>query len=257
MPRPFRPLTAIRRMTLALAAMLALAPAARAEEALIAVAANFADVARFLAADYGAISGHRITVATGSTGKIYAQIVNGAPYDAMLAADRERPELLESEGRAVPGSRFTYATGRLALWSADPALIGADGAETLRAGAFRHLAIANPKLAPYGLAARQTLERLGLWDALQGKLATGENIGQAHALVSSGAAELGFVAAAQVQTGVSGSVWQAPEDLHDPIRQDAVLLWHGAENPAARGFLEFLNSGGARTFIRASGYGAL
>jgi molybdate transport system substrate-binding protein len=119
------------------------------------------------------------------------------------------------------------------------------------------LAIANPKLAPYGVAARQVLERLGLWDALQPKLAMGQNIGQTHALVSTGAAELGFVAWPQVGAGVAGSVWRVPADLHDPIRQDAVLLWHGAENPAAKGFLEFLKTGGARSYIRASGYGTL
>ena len=253
MPSLFR-----RPLRAALVLALALAPVTvRAEEALIAVAANFADVARFLAADYGARTGHAITVATGSTGKIYAQIVHGAPYDAMLSADQARPARLEEEGRAVPGSRFTFATGRLALWSADPAMIGADGAQTLRVGNFARLAIANPKLAPYGVAARQVLERLGLWDALSGKLAIGQNIGQTHALASSGAAELGLVAWSQVQTGVTGSVWRVPDSLHDPIRQDAVLLWHGAENAAAKGFLEFLNTGRARSYIRASGYGTL
>jgi molybdate transport system substrate-binding protein len=252
------PFALLRRLAICALAALVLAPSpTRAEDALVAVAANFADVARFLAAEYGAKTGHRVTITTGSTGKLYAQIVAGAPYDALLAADQASPERLEAEGRAVPGSRFTYASGRLALWSADPRLIDEDGAATLRAAAFRHIAIANPDLAPYGLAARQVLERLGLWDALADKLAMGQNIGQTHALIATGAAELGFVAYSQVHTGVAGSVWLTPDDLHDPIRQDAVLLWHGAENPAAVGFLDYLNNGPARDYIRSLGYGTL
>jgi len=265
MPDPAAPprgLGLARRAMLAFALLGGLAGAAapgpaRAAEALVAVAANFADVARFLAAEYRAKTGHQVVVATGSTGKLYAQIVAGAPYDVLLSADAARPARLEAEGRAVPGSRFTYASGRLALWSADPDAIGADGAATLRAGGFDRLAIANPKLAPYGLAARQVLERLDLWPALSDRLAMGQNIGQTHALVATGAARLGLVAYAQVSMGVAGSVWLVPEALHDPISQDAVLLLHGADNPAAIGFLDYLNNGAARDYIRSRGYGTL
>lgn len=247
-----------RRRALALLAGAAAAPLsplrAGEAEAVIAVASNFADIARFLAAEYGAGTGRLITIASGSTGKIYAQVKHGAPYDAVMLADQARPRLLEEEGHAVPGARFTYAIGRLALWSPDLSMIGPDGAETLRAGRFDRLAIANPRLAPYGAAARQVLERLGLWEALQDRIATGENIGQTYALVASGAAQLGFVAASQAARGATGSVWPAPAGLHDEIRQDAALLWKGAENPAAKGFLAYLDSGHARGLIRSRGY---
>lgn len=237
------------------AAAAPLSPARAAEEeAVIAVAANFAEIARFLAAEYGARTGHLVTIASGSTGKIYAQVRHGAPYDAVLMADQARARLLEEEGLAVPGSRFTYAIGRLALWSPDLSLIGPDGAAALRGGGFDRLAIANPRLAPYGAAAKQTLERLGLWEELQDRIATGENIGQAYALVASGAAQLGFVAASQAGQGSTGSVWMVPQALHEEIRQDAALLWKGAENPAAKGFLDYFNVGYARGLIRSHGY---
>ena len=236
---------------------LALATPAASGEAVVAVAANFTEVAERLEADFERDSAHTLTFVVGSTGKLYAQIAHGAPFDAFLSADRASPERLEKEGLAVAGSRFTYATGRLTLWSREPGRVGADGAATLRRGEFRLLAIANPELAPYGEAARQTLENLGLWRSLQGKVVMGETVGQAHAMVASGNAELGFVALSYVlspRNETPGSRWDVPAELYEPIRQDAVLLKRAAGNPAARGFLAFLRSAEARTVIEGYGY---
>lgn len=230
-----------------------------AEEAIIAVAANFADVVAQLRSDFEDGSGHTLTVTIGSTGKLYAQVVNGAPFDVLLAADQVRPARLEKENHAVPGSRFTYAIGRVTLWSAEPQRIGKDGATALRNG-FRHLAIANPDLAPYGAAAMEVLESLGLADDLAPKIVMGEDIGQAFALVASGNAELGFVALSHVlapQNKNPGSRWDVPVDLYTPIRQDAVLLRHGAENSAAVAFVQFLRSDRARATIDRLGYGSM
>jgi len=229
---------------------------ASADEALLAVATNFASVIERLEADFERSSSHHLTVATGSTGKLYAQVVNGAPFDVLLAADRHRPELLEREGHAVAGSRFTYAIGRLALWSPNPTGIGKSGRETLELGAFRKLAIANPDLAPYGVAARQTLEKLGLFERLSDRLVMGENIGQAYAMVATGNADLGFVALSYVLSprSVPGSHWEVPPCLYPRIDQDAVLLSHGADNQAARAFLDFLKRPDVRAVIRGFGY---
>lgn len=243
---------------LALPALLLSSVAATAESALVAVATNFAEAAELLVEEFEEISGHDIEISTGATGKLYAQIMNGAPFDALLAADQERPMRLEVSGDAVAGTRFVYATGTLCLWSTDPALIDADGAEVLRRGQFRSIAIANPDLAPYGAAAKETLQALGLWDALQSKIVSGENIGQAYALVATGNAELGFVALASVvseRNGIKGSRWEVPPAMHAPVRQDAVLLKHGSGNSAATAFLEYLRSDAARTQIAALGYG--
>ena len=240
-----------------LALLLALAAPTAGEEAVVAVAANFAEVVERLEADFERDGRHTLTFVAGSTGKLYAQIVHGAPFDAFLAADQERPELLEREGLAVAGSRFTYATGRLTLWSREPGRVGSDGAATLRRGGFRLLAIANPELAPYGAAARQTLEKLGLWSSLGGKIVMGETIGQAHAMVASGNAELGFVALSSVispRNQLPGSRWDVPAELYEPIRQDAVLLKRAAGNAAARGFLEYLRGAEARALIESYGY---
>jgi len=230
-----------------------------AEDALVAVATNFAEVMETLAPTFEAATGHRLRVSSGSTGKLYAQIMNGAPFDVLLAADQRRAELLEASAQGVPGSRFSYAVGRLTLWSADAGRIGPDGAAALTHGNFKHLAMANPKLAPYGLAAQQTLASLGLWDALQGRIVQGENIGQVFSLVATGNAELGFVALSAVLTPRNrrpGSRWDVPVDLYRPIRQDAVLLMHGADNAAARAFLVYLKSVETRKVIAAYGYGA-
>lgn len=246
-------------LTLCLLFVLAFAFAAPAgEQATVAVAANFAEVVERLEADYERRSGHELSVVVGSTGKLYAQVVAGAPFDVLLAADQERPERLERVGLAVVGSRFTYAVGRLTLWSREPGRIGADGVATLRDGDFRLLAIANPALAPYGAAARQTLAELGLWDRLQRKIVMGESIGQAHAMVASGNAEVGFVALSYVlspRNGTPGSRWEVPPDLHEPIRQDAVLLDRASGNAAARGFLDYLRGDAARAVIETYGYG--
>lgn len=231
---------------------------ASAGEARIAVAANFAEAMDDLEPAFESATGHDLIVSTGSTGQIYAQIVNGAPYDIFLAADEERPALLEEQGTAVAGSRFTYAVGRLTLWSAGSQGIGEDGAATLSRGDFRHLAIANPDLAPYGAAALETLAALGLREALKGKIVMGQNVGQAHALVSTGNAELGFVALSSVlalPSGSEGSRWDVPDELYAPIRQDAVLLTRAADNAAARAFLDWLQSDEARAIIAAHGYG--
>jgi molybdate transport system substrate-binding protein len=237
---------------------LSFAPAAMADSALIAVATNFAEVAELLVEDFEDASGHDIDIATGATGKLYAQISNDAPYDALLAADQERPMRLEVSGDAVAGTRFVYAVGRLALWSADASLIGNDGLATLRSGDFRSLAIANPELAPYGAAARETMQSLGLWDELQSKIVSGENVGQAFALVATRNAELGFVALASVvseRNTIEGSRWDVPSAMHEAIRQDAVLLIHGSDNAAAIAFLAYLRTDSAKARITAMGYG--
>ncbi|MGH8194802.1 MAG: molybdate ABC transporter substrate-binding protein [Woeseiaceae bacterium] len=239
--------------------LLSLRPAAAsAAEALVAVASNFTEALEQLEAGFEEASGHRLTVTAASTGMLYAQIRSGAPFDVFLAADQERPRLLQEEGDAVPGSRFTYAIGRLTLWSTHPGFIGADGAETLRAARFRTLAIANPDLAPYGMAARETLEALGLQETLNDRIVMGENIGQTHAMVATGNAELGFVALSSVvspRNESEGSRWDVPQELYTPIRQDAVLLTRAADNPAARDFLAYLEGADARAVIRDFGYG--
>lgn len=202
---------------------------------------------------FEAQTNHRLMVSYASTGKHYAQIVNGAPFDVFLAADLERPRRLEAKGLAVAGSRFTYALGKLVLWSPQPGLFG-DGAEFLIEGNFRFLAIANPRTAPYGLAAEQTLRRLGLWETLWTRIVRGENVGQTYAYVQSGNAELGFVALSQVSIAadqVTGSIWMVPEGLYQPVEQQAVLL---TDNDAARTLLAFLRGEQAATVIRAHGY---
>lgn len=237
-----------------LSLLFVLSARAGADEALVAVAANFARTAEALAEAYEADSGHAITISSGSTGQLYARIVQGAPYDAFLSADAARPALLVETGQAIAGSRFTYAVGRLALWSADPDRIGSDGANAL-SGGFRFLAIANPRTAPYGAAAMEALEAFGLTDAVPDRLVTGGDVGAAYAFIASGNAELGFIALSQLPEG-QGSAWVLPDDLHAPLAQDAVLLTRGADNPAATGFLTYLQTDAARAVIEAAGYGA-
>jgi molybdate transport system substrate-binding protein len=227
-----------------------------AGEVRVAVAANFAGSARKLAEQFESTSGHRLMLSVGSTGKFYAQIKNGAPFDAFLAADDATPQRLEQERLAVAGTRFTYAVGKLALWSPHAGMVDGAGA-VLGKSTFKRIAIANPKLAPYGAAARDTMEKLGVWSALQDRLVLGENIAQTLQFVSSGNAELGFVALAQVQQGgkaPAGSYWLVPQNLYSLIRQDAALLARAAQSAAARRFLEFLRSPPARDLIRADGY---
>ena len=244
-----------RRYTLSLLAVLLVAASeAEADEVKIAVATNFVGAMNALVERFAETSGHTVLVSSGSTGGHYAQIKNGAPFDAFFSADSERPRLLEAEGVAVPGSRFRYAVGRVALWSTRAGYVDADG-EVLGTGDFRHLAIANPELAPYGAAARDVLMARGLWDRLQPRLVTGQDIGQAYSFVQTGNAELGFVAWAQIKQPrgeILGSYWLVPESLHRPIEQEAVLL---RDVPAARALLEFVRGLEAREIIRSYGYG--
>lgn len=242
-------------MRRALLALLLLAAPANAETALVAVAANYAAAAEAQAEAFAAASGHTITLTTGATGKLYAQIGAGAPYDALLSADAATPARLEAEGKGVAGSRFGYATGALVLWSPDPAQIGPDPVASLDAPGLRHLAIANPDLAPYGAAARETLQALGQWEAMQGRLVMGENIGQTYSMVATGAAEAGFVALSALLAEPGGSLWRVPQELFRPIRQEAVLLAHGAENAAAIGFLAWLKTPEAAAINARFGYG--
>jgi molybdate transport system substrate-binding protein len=241
----------MRTLLYALTLLLAGAPAA-AGEVKAAVAANFTAAMKEIAPAFEAATGHTLVASYGSTGKIYAQIKNGAPFEVFLAADQKRPQMLEEEG--VASGRFTYAVGRLVLWSADPDLVDAEGA-VLKSGSFRHLAIANPVTAPYGAAAMQVIERLGLQDALEPKLVRGDNIAQTYQFVATKNAELGFVALAQVALDPAGSRWSVPAELHDPIRQDAVLLDKGKDNPAAVALMEYLKGPEARAVIERFGYG--
>ena len=229
-------------------------PETQVSEVRVAVATNFAEVMDELANRFEAASGHTVRASLASSGAHYAQIRNGAPFDVFFSADRERPEMLDREGVAVAGTRFTYAVGRLALWSPDPVLVDDAGA-VLGSGGFRYLAIANPDLAPYGAAARQVLERRGLWDGIQDRLVRGQDIGQTYAFVSTRNAELGFVALSQIQrpdAEVEGSWWLVPESEHDPIEQQVVLL---VDTPAAREFLAFVRGEEAQALIRSFGYG--
>lgn len=248
------------RFTRALAILVALAAwlpgAGMAAQARIAVAANFADGARQLAAEYARRSGHRIDISTASTGKLYAQIRNGAPFDALLAADAATPRRLVAEGLADGTTLHDYATGRLTLWSRDATAVK-DGEALLRRGQVDRMAIANPDLAPYGAAARDVLRRVGRWDALKPRLVMGENVGQSTQFVVSGAAPLGLLPRSMVREArksVAGSAWDVPASWHAPIVQSAVLLKHGRDNPAARGFLQYLRTAPAQARIRALGY---
>jgi molybdate transport system substrate-binding protein len=227
-----------------------------AGEVQVAVAANFFGPMKVIAADFEKATGHKAVLSSGATGKFYAQIQGGAPFDVFLAADDETPARLDREGATVAGSRFTYATGKLVLWSADAGLVDAKG-EVLRAGKFAHIALAAPKLAPYGAAAIETLTRLGLLAQLEPKFVQGESIGQTFTFISTGNAELGFVALSQVWEGGrirSGSAWIVPSELHSPIRQDAVRLNRAKDNAAAAALMEFLKSDGAKAVIRSFGY---
>jgi molybdate transport system substrate-binding protein len=231
--------------------------AARAETATVAVASNFAIPMADLVARFEQATGHRIRTSTASTGVLYAAIVNGARYTALLAADAERPRKLEADGLGIAGSRFTYAVGRLELWSVDPELSGADCRQQLDDLGKRRLAIANPLTAPYGAASRAFLETAGLWDRVEPNLVYGQNIAQTLHFVVTGNASLGLVARAQAASDrVPGATcrWTVPSSLHEPIVQQAVLLQPGAGNIAAEAFLDFLQTDGARALIRSHGY---
>lgn len=236
--------------------VLAAGTQAHAGEVQVAVAANFTAPMQQIAAAFEQDTGNKAVLAFGATGKFYAQIHNGAPFEILLAADDETPARLERDKQTVAGSRFTYATGRLALWSAKEHYVDGQG-KVLQSGTFKHLSIANPKAAPYGAAAVETLTKLNLMATLQPKIVQGENIAQAHQFVSTGNAELGFVALSQVARDgkfTSGSGWIVPDSMHSPIRQDAVILAKGAANPAAKALMAYLKSEKAKGIIRAFGY---
>ncbi len=230
----------------------------RAGEVTVAVAANFAAPLARIAQGFTAATGHVLKSSAGATGKFYTQIVTGgAPFDVLLAADDETPKRLIDEGHAVGGSAFTYAIGQLVLWSARPGVVDDEGA-VLAVGRFDKLAIANPKIAPYGRAAMQVLDARGLTAAVAPKLVTADSIAQAYQFVVTGNADVGFVALSQVVVPgrpMAGSMWRVPPSLHAPIRQDAVLLRYGQNNPAAKALMAYLKSASAREVITAYGYG--
>jgi len=235
--------------------MLFLSPAtSHCDEIRVAAASNFRDALEQISVEFEKQSAHDVVLIFGATGKHYAQIVHGAPFDVFFAADTARPERLENEELAVPGTRFTYAIGRLVLWSTNEHLVDSEG-RVIGQGNYRHLAIANPELAPYGRAAKEALQSLGLWETVSQSLVTGENIGQTFQFVASGNAELGLVAWSQLQhgnSGMGGSWWLVPDTLHKPIEQQAVLLKPGT---AAESFLAFVRSAKSLEILSAHGYG--
>ncbi|MBS4095415.1 MAG: molybdate ABC transporter substrate-binding protein [Sulfuricella sp.] len=229
---------------------------AHAVEVNVAVAANFTAPMNVIAGEFAKDTGHQAKLAFGSTGKFYAQIKNGAPFQMLLAADDETPAKLAQEGLAIPASRYTYAIGTLVLWSAQPGMVDAHG-EALKKGKFNKLALANPKLAPYGQAAIEVLTGMGLLEQLAPKFVQGENIAQTYQFAMTGNAELGFVALSQVMKDgkiSSGSAWIVPAKLHSPIRQDAVILEAGKGNAGADALLKYLKSDKARAIIKSYGY---
>ena len=220
------------------------------------MAANFAGPLGKIAEGFGNSTGHTLKVSTGSTGKFYSQIVAGAPFDVLIAADDETPRKLVAEGHAVAGSNFTYALGQLVLWSAKPGLVDDQGAALGQSG-YSHIALANPKLAPYGQAGMEVIKAKGLSEMLAPKIVLAESIAQAYQFVSTGNAELGFVALSQVAVPgkpISGSMWRVPSTLYTEIRQDAVLLKTGANSPAAQALLSYLKSPAAKEVILSYGY---
>jgi len=223
----------------------------------VAVASNFHGTAQQLGEMFRSRGDYGVSFSSASTGKLYAQIMHGAPFDIFLAADAERPRLLEENGKVVPGTRFAYAIGRLTLWSAAPALRGKDCLAALKSGNFNRLAIANPRTAPYGVAAEQVLAALNLADKVRDRLLTGENISQTLQYAATGGATFAFVAEAQLHADsvpAAACSWSVDPALHDPVEQQAVLLVHGADNPAARAFYQFLQTPEARAAIKAAGY---
>ncbi len=243
----------MRKLSALAAALLCLAAqSALAASTTVAVAANFTDAAKEIAAAYKAKTGDEAVLSFGASGQFYTQITQGAPFEVFLSADDERPRKAVDDGFGVKGSTFTYAVGKLVLWSKQPGLVQGDA--TLTKAAFDKLSICNPVAAPYGAAAVESLKALKLYDALQPKLVVGANISQAFQFVQTGNAELGFVALSQVIDDTAGSRWMVPQSLYAPIRQDAVLLKKGEGNPAATGFLSFLRGPEATAIIRRYGY---
>ncbi len=241
---------------IALAAALLLAASAHAAEVKVAVAANFAQPMKEIAVEFEKETGHKVALSQGATGKFYAQISNGAPFEIFLSADDETPGKLVREGKAVAGTQFTYAIGRLVLWSPNASLVD-QGGGVLKTDKFKFLSIANARVAPYGRAAVQTMQKLGVLTALEPRVVQGESISQTHQFVSSGNAQLGFVALSQVWEGgklKSGSAWIVPEEMHEPLRQDVVLLNPGRDSKAAAALMAYLKSDKAAKIIERFGY---
>ena len=244
-------------LSLIVAVLWGLPGVAQADQVHVAVAANFADCLEQLGVIYEESTGHELVISRGSTGKHFAQIKAGAPFDVFFAADSERPAILEADGLTVPGSRFTYAVGGLVLWIPRGGPRSSQGiVEALKSPDFRHLAIANPRLAPYGLAAKQTLISLGIWDELEPRLVMGQSVGQTWQFVATGNAQLGLVARSQFAASKdsSGIWWNIDADLHDPIEQQAVLMLSAAEYAAARKLMDFVRGPEARLIIETYGY---
>ncbi|SOB77728.1 molybdate transport system substrate-binding protein [Marinobacter sp. LV10R510-11A] len=243
------------KLGLGLCLLLTFSSIAHAADVRLAVAANFTDTTRDLIVAFGKATGLEAVASYGSTGKLYAQIANGAPFDVFLAADSHRPELLEENGQGVAGSRFTYARGKLALWSPVPGTFE-DPKVWLKSGDFARLAIANPKTAPYGLAAQEVLTELNLWDSLQDRLVRGDSIAQTFQFVATTNAQSGFVALSQVRAwdDKGGSLWMIPQNYYSPINQQAILLSRSENKNSARQWLEFLRGDKARAIIEKSGY---
>lgn len=234
----------------------AMAQVANAGEVNAAVAANFAEPMAQIVKLFQQESGNTVKISIGSTGKFYSQIQNGAPFDVLVAADEKVPQRLEKEGLAIEGSHFVYAIGKLVLWSAQPGYVD-DKGHVLRKGNYNKLAIGDPKLASYGTAAKESLEELGLWNVIQGKLVTGENITQTYQFAATGNAELAFIALSQITKDgkvTEGSWWLVPSNFYNPIRQSAVLISGAKDEVTARAFLAFLKSEKAKTVIRNFGY---
>lgn len=249
-------LPAVLAGALAAALVLAAPFTVRAGEIRVAVAANFMlPMKRGLIPAFERDTGHTVVATYGPTGGLYAQITNGAPYAAFLSADTDRPRKLEEAGLGVPGSRFTFAVGKVVLWSPTAGLVD-DRGDVLRTGEFQHIALPNPKIAPYGAAAQQALANLGLWDKLEAKVVYGQDLNQTYQMIASGNAELGFVALSQLKAEHPGAkVWEPPANLHAPIEQQAILLARAKEDPGARAFLAFLSSARGKALIASYGYG--
>lgn len=244
-----------RRLSIALAALFLLAaPSARAAEVPVAVAANFTEPAKEIAAAFKKATGNDAILSFGSSGQFYTQITHGAPYQVLLSADVERAQKAEQDGVGVPGTRFIYATGTLVLFSKTPNLVDSQGAVLRQPNRFQKISIADPAAAPYGSAAIQTMTRMKVYPTLKPQIVQGSSITQAYQFVETGAAELGFVALSQVINEPGGSRWTVPDTLHKPIDQGAILLFTGDKNPAARAFMAFLKGPEAKAIIRRYGY---
>lgn len=252
MPR-FRGFYRVKRCALGALLMGAAALPVQAEKLTVAVAANFTPVMKALVPDFEQKTGHEVTLISGSSGKIYAQITHGAPYDIFLSADQSKPLALEQAGLIVEGSRLTYAIGQLVLWSPNSTLIPHHEG-VLTSDKMRRLALANPKLAPYGHAAQQVLKKLALWDRLRSKLVRGENIAQTFHFVASGNADLGFVALSQVRAKDQGSSWIIPPELYSPLHQDGVILTRARQKKSAQALMSYLQQRDVQRTLRAYGY---